>query len=390
MFNAKKPSTLTKCASAIAMAALCASMTACGPLEQVLPEAPEPKSVAIVVQNTAGTPPWNVPDEVSDAITEARATNGVVTVTIADGSPTAEEFDFSESEGSSINQDRLQRKINAEMAKTADDEGCDMLKSVEVGAASVAGDDNVIGLYVISNGLCDSGLLDMTSGLVECDPEQVAEFYAAKGELPDLGEIGTVHWYGMGSTGGEQPSPSNAQTTAISTLWDKVLAKSGAALEVMKDAVVAPGEREDAPKVGIVPFETILTFDTSLADQATKVEFTPTQLGFVGDSCEFVDAEQARAALSSVADTLRDNPQLHATVVASSATHPKEGYSQQLSEDRANAVRDTLVSMSVPESQISAKGIGSGEPDDIDTETGLQIPEKSAAKRRVTIEIVPE
>ena len=386
----KKTTVLTKCLSITLAASLGLFMTGCGPIDSLLPEAPDPRSVGVVVQNTSGTPVWSMPGEVSDAIEQASATGGTVTVTVADGSPTTEVFDFSQVADSNINRKRMQKKVQAALNATADDTGCDMLKSVETGAASLASCDNLIGLYVISNGLCDSGLLDMTSGLlVESDPEQVAEFYAAKNELADLSHVKKLSWYGMGSTSGNQPAPSNAQAAAITALWDKVLAKCGLTLDARPDAVAASGARKNAPKVGTVPFESAQTFDTAAVKtkESTTVTYTPTQLGFVGDSCEFVDIEQARAALSSVASTLRENPNLRATVIASAATHPREGYSQQLSEDRAAAVREALVAMSVPKSQVSAKGIGSGKPDDIDPATGLQIPEKSAAKRRVVIKI---
>lgn len=384
----KKHTVLNKLVALAAATTLGVCMAGCGQVENVLPKAPEPRSVAIVVQNTSGAPVWSMPKAVTEAISQAAETGGVVTVTVADGSPTTTTFDFIECSSSAINSKRMKKKVEAQLAATADDAGCDMLKSVETGASSLAGYDNVIGLFVLSNGLSDSGLLNMTSGLfVESDPEQVAEYYAAKNELADMSHVGTVSWYGMGSTSGDQASPSNAQSAAIRALWEKILAKCGTTLDASKDSVATSEQREDAPKVGTVPFESVKTFDES--GLTTTVEFTPTQLGFMGDSCEFVDAEQARTALASVADTLRNDPKLHATVVASSATHPREGYSQQLSEDRAAAVKATLVEMSVPEGQISAKGVGSGEPDDIDPATGLQIPEKSAAKRRVTIEIAP-
>lgn len=382
---AVKKSVLGRCLALAAATTLGMCVSGCGGRADV-----QPRSVAIVVQNTSGAPLWSMPKELNEAIAQARETNGVVTVTIADGEPTTEAFDFSGCEDSEVKRNRMQKKLESQLGATADDSGCDMLKAVETGVSSLAGSAGATDLYVISNGLSDCGLLDMTSGLlVESDPEQVAEFYAVKNELADLSRAKKVSWYGMGSTSGDQPRPSNAQAAAVSALWEKVLARCGTSLEVKDETVSAPGEREGAPKVDIVPFPSAQAFDPSQAARTTRVEFTPTQLGFVGDSCEFVDQGQAQAALASVASLLRGDPGLRATVTASSATHPREGYSQRLSEERAEAVKAALVSMSVPEGQVSARGVGSGEPDDIDPATGLQVPEKSAAKRRVTVEIAP-
>lgn len=357
----------------------------------------EPKKridVAIVVQNTQNVPIW---DEtvLNDCIAQVRASDGRVTVTIADSNPTTVTFDFAEEAGSQLNQDRLERKLHDTLKQGADDPGVDVLKSIEVGAKSIAGSENALGVFVISSGIADTGLLQMaTSNLVEADATQVADFYEAKHELPDLNWVKTVTWYGLGATAGAQGAPSNAQQASIQALYQAVLEKCGTSLSVQTIAVARPESREgNLPAVQVVEFAPAVAYVSPVnandADAANTVEFNSTQLGFVGDGVTFTDPDQAVEALGAIADQLKANPCLMATVTCSAASFPwKEGYSQELSERRAAAVCAALRDMGVDGSQLNSLGIGNGgNTDDIDPETGLQDPQKAAAKRKTVIEL---
>ncbi len=357
----------------------------------------EPKErvdAAIVVQNTQNAPTW---DEtvLNDCIAQVRASGGKVTVTIADSNPSSVTFDFAEEAGSQLNQDRLERKLHEALKQEADDPGVDVLKSIEVGAESIAGSENALGVFVISSGIADTGLLQMaTSNLVEADAVQVADFYEAKHELPDLAWVKTVTWYGLGATAGAQGAPSNAQQASIQALYQAVLEKCGTSLSVQNRAVARPEPREgNLPAVQVVEFAPAVAYvppvDANDADAASTVEFSSTQLGFVGDGVEFTDPDQAAEALGTIADQLKANPHLMATVTCSAASFPwKEGYSQKLSERRAAAVCAALRDMGVDESQLTSLGIGNGgNTDDIDPETGLQDPQKAAEKRKTVIEL---
>lgn len=347
-----------------------------------------PYNLAIVVQNTGGAPIWSMPPAAGEALAKARETGGTVTVTLASGSPTCTSYDFSQVVDSSINSERMERQVLQQLDSVADAPGIDMLKSIEVGVSSIAGLEGESEVVVLGSGVSDGGVLDMTNGLLESDARQVVEYYSAHDELPDLSGA-VIAWYGMGSTAGDQAAPSNSQRLAMEKLWEAVLSECGAKVDLRKESVASPGARQTVPEVGIVPFPEVEPFKPSSWEGAT-VEYSPTQLGFVGDEATFSDADQARTALQSVADLLASDASLKAIVTASSASYPWDpSWPKRLSEERAEAVKSQLVEMGVEADRVSAVGIGSGEPDDLD-ENGLQIPEKSAAKRRVVIEIVAE
>lgn len=200
----------------------------------------EAADAAIVIQNTQNVPTWD--DTVLDeAIAQVRSSGGRVTVTIADSNPTSQTFDFGEVADSALNQDRLERKLRDALRQGADDPGVDLLKSIEVGATSIAGSSNVVGVYVVSSGIADTGLLNMAgSNLVEADADAVAEYYAAKNELPDLSWVRVVTWYGMGATADGQAAPSTAQKASMEALYQAVLEKCGTGLSVQNASVRAP------------------------------------------------------------------------------------------------------------------------------------------------------
>ncbi len=351
----------------------------------------EAADAAIVIQNTQNVPTWD--DTVLDeAIAQVRSSGGRVTVTIADSNPTSQTFDFGEVADSALNQDRLERKLRDALRQGADDPGVDLLKSIEVGATSIAGSSNVVGVYVVSSGIADTGLLNMAgSNLVEADADAVAEYYAAKNELPDLSWVRVVTWYGMGATADGQTAPSTAQKASMEALYQAVLEKCGTGLSVQNASVARPEPRGGGlPAVGVVEFAPTEPYvAASGTDANAATEFSSTQLGFVGDGVEFVDPAQAAAALGGIAEQLKANPGLAATVTCGAASYPwEEGYSQELSERRAAAVCAALQDMGVDASQLTPRGVGNGgNADDIDPETGLQDPQKAAAKRTTVIEV---
>ena len=228
-------------------------------------------------------PTWD--DTVLDeAIAQVRSSGGRVTVTIADSNPTSQTFDFGEVADSALNQDRLERKLRDALRQGADDPGVDLLKSIEVGATSIAGSSNVVGVYVVSSGIADTGLLNMAgSNLVEADADAVAEYYAAKNELPDLSWVRVVTWYGMGATADGQAAPSTAQKASMEALYQAVLEKCGTGLSVQNASVARPEPRGGGlPAVGVVEFAPTEPYvAASGTDANAATEFSSTQLGFV-------------------------------------------------------------------------------------------------------------
>lgn len=104
----------------------------------------------------------------------------------------------------------------------------------------------------------------------------------------------------------------------------------------------------------------------------------------------FVDEAEAASVLSEVA-SVAETREGRVRVQASTASYPwNPEYAQALSQERASAAADALVSLGVEAGRIDVEGLGFGGPnyiEDIDPETGLQIPSAATRNRRVTITI---
>lgn len=125
-------------------------------------------------------------------------------------------------------------------------------------------------------------------------------------------------------------------------------------------------------------------------ESAATYTFSGETLMFCPDSAKFVDEAEAASVLSEVA-SVAETREGRVRVQASTASYPwNPEYAQALSQERASAAADALVSLGVEAGRIDVEGLGFGGPnyiEDIDPETGLQIPSAATRNRRVTITI---
>jgi len=130
--------------------------------------------------------------------------------------------------------------------------------------------------------------------------------------------------------------------------------------------------------------------ETSLAGTGAEVErqgdqllvTMPSQVTFATDSAQI--QPQFYSALNSVAQTLQQYPSSYVDIVGHTDNTGEDAYNQRLSEERANAVSQYLVSRGVNPARIAAYGQGESQPvASNETETGRQ------ANRRVELLITP-
>lgn len=85
------------------------------------------------------------------------------------------------------------------------------------------------------------------------------------------------------------------------------------------------------------------------------------KLRFVGNKAEFIDKNEVDAVLKQVAEQLLCNPGNRvyiASSVASATAGHDETFCLELSDARARAVKETLISHGVPEEQMISVGLG--------------------------------
>ena len=92
---------------------------------------------------------------------------------------------------------------------------------------------------------------------------------------------------------------------------------------------------------------------------------------------------ESRAVLDEVVETLRRNPDLRLEIAGYTDSRGSRGYNLGLSQKRAEAVRDYLISREIAADRLQARGYG---PDDPVADNGTR--EGRAANRRVELHII--
>ena len=169
--------------------------------------------------------------------------------------------------------------------------------------------------------------------------------------------------------------------TQVQTLTEKVEMNAGALTEIKSGNEEVRTQLEIGQK-GAAVMAMVEAFEgTGVA--VTKAD-NGLQLTLPGDaafkSSKAVLNESIKTILDPIAETLTTYPETDAIIKGHTDASGPEEFNQKLSEDRAMAVSDYLVSKGVDSSRIESVGVGSSEPvDDNDTKDG------KIANRRVDI-----
>ena len=240
-------------------------------------------------------------------------------------------------------------------------------------------------INVISSGLNSTGLLTGSSDLLNADANDIANQLASMGALANFSGI-EVHFYGLGqASGGEQVIPSSI-AAKLQTLYPTLVEAAGGVAIVEPDVLTRLGCDADLPTVSTIDFEQdSLSFPHLERGQSAQVVLNETVLAFVGDSAEFVDPTQASATLAELAGTITSNN--GATVLVEGYTAASPAFSRDdlidLSQRRAEAVRNALIAAGVNSESIEA--IGRGDEDATSMNSGTFDETAAQSDRRVVV-----
>jgi outer membrane protein OmpA-like peptidoglycan-associated protein len=109
-------------------------------------------------------------------------------------------------------------------------------------------------------------------------------------------------------------------------------------------------------------------------------------LHFIADTATFVEPDDAYALLEPYARQMIQNPSLQVHVIGTTAECSTD-YAYELSEARANAVRDILIDLGVSAEQLVAEGQGWFDQWHLPEtdENGIYHPELAAQNRKVVL-----
>lgn len=239
-------------------------------------------------------------------------------------------------------------------------------------------------LVVAETGLATTGYVNFyADDLFHTPTEDIVQALEDEKAIPDLEGVHVV-WLYAGQVAEPQQTLSEVQKDKLIEIWSSVLAKAGAASVDFRPDSASSTPYTDLPEVSVVNADDRNIDVTPL----TKMILDSESVSFVGDQAVFVDENQAKQAISGVAQTLLAYPDNQVYVVGCTASLPgKESFCQNLSEDRAQAVVNVLKELGVPEEQVKAVGMGNQAPwhlEDLDAE-GKQIESIAQQNRCVVV-----
>ncbi|MEV4517434.1 OmpA family protein [Dactylosporangium sp. NPDC049525] len=250
-----------------------------------------------------------------------------------------------------------------------------------LGALGAASRENPKKLLVISDGLANTGDLDLNRSGFDSDPKMLADTIKNAKSLPPTLQGQTVVWSGLGETGTVLPQ---ALRTSLEGVWTAVLGAAGAS--VTFDARVG-GSATPAPS-GMPADEVKLPKATETTNGCGTEITVPTALLFSPNSAAL--QQDTGTVLSDVANTLKGHADWVAVVAGHTANYGTQEGQLKLSRQRAEAVAGRLVQLGVDRSRLTTEGYGSSRPA-VPEIVGNVHDEAAAAKnRRVVIVIGPK
>jgi outer membrane protein OmpA-like peptidoglycan-associated protein len=226
----------------------------------------------------------------------------------------------------------------------------DLLAAIDLAARALpAGGAHT--LVVVDSGLSTTGPLDFTQpGVLDADAAQLADGLAAAGALPDLTDVDVI-FQGLGDTALPQQAISRAQQTNVRSIWQAVVRAAGGDAELV-DAPLSGDARPGLPWV------TPVQPGSGPVCVVETVVLTEGDVAFQPDSAEFVDPAAVAATLKPIAERM-SAAELTGKITGMTARVGDDLGQQQLSEDRARAVRDELVDRGVAAEVLTVEGVGS-------------------------------
>lgn len=342
----------------------------------------EKAAVCYVLANTANSQGLNLNSPmVQDTIYNTVRNYGYISVVNADGVPDvvlASSFDIDD-KYKSASAERLDMDARAKTTNLivgmqnviATDPEVDYLAALNLAVrtlSSLEGYDSKT-IVVIGTGLSTTGVLDFQNNLISADPGTIVELLKQKEEIPAFDGI-TVYWQQMGDVAAPQQALTSAQRNKLQQIYGGIV-EAGSGTFVYNEIIANPVNEGTAyPMVTPValPADTPISFEPEMLNPedtenvlAEPVVLTEEQITFIGDKAEYLYPDEAESVLKPIADFLLSND-VTILLCGTTAGDGNSAYTMELSQARADAVKQSLVDLGVDPSRIITVGLGSTDP----------------------------
>lgn len=341
----------------------------------------EKTAVCYVVANTANSQGLNLQSPlVQDTIYSTILNYGYISVVNADGSPEvvlAQSFDI-DAKYKNASKDKLAMDARSKATNLisgmntviADDPEVDYLEALHLAVRSLSsleGYDSKM-IVVLGTGLSTTGVLNFNNNLISAEPKVIVELLEEKSEIPDFTGI-TVYWQQLGDVAAPQKSLTSAQKNKLQEIYGS-LVEAGKGTFIYNDIMSNPvNTTVEYPAVTPVdlPEDTPIAFeaDTLNADDKAFQEpqiLSESKVEFVADKASYLYPDKAVENIRPIAEYLLEYETVKLLLVGSTAGDVTNETSLKLSQDRADAVKQTLIDLGVSAERITTKGMGSSDP----------------------------
>ncbi|MGH3720078.1 MAG: OmpA family protein [Pseudonocardiaceae bacterium] len=345
-----------------------------------------PGALAVIVGAHSNMMAPSLLATVKDEIDTASGLGSSATVIVDDGNPTAS-APVSLKTGNDnplYQQDQVNQLTNLIDKTRAGNPEVDLLTAITLAARSVSDAVGPKTIVVIDSGLQTTGALrfeDQGGALLNANPDEVVGQLRRTQQLPNLTGMRVV-FTGLGDTAPpQQPLPAPARSVLVA-LWTKIVESAGGNAEVKQAPLPSTRTLDGLPPVTIVPVA-----GRSIGPLPSVTVLRDGAVGFVPNQAAFRDPDQARVVLADYAQAIKNGKK--ALLTGTAASDGTAEYRLQLSEQRADAVRDLLVKLGAPADRISTRGVGSDFPGFVPDrdQQGNLIPIPAAQNRQVIIEL---
>lgn len=323
-------------------------------------------AVSLVLGNHKYFPKINLRAEsVYQKIYDAAYSYGDCSIVVVDGNPyVAASYNITKPEVNIDNAKRKQiAKQNSEQiivdgsnayAKTSE---IDTLSAIVVSSALLKSSSaNVKEMLVYDSGFSTTGLLDFSSeSLINVEPEMIVERLSELHALPELKGIKII-WTGLGEVCDAQDELSSTYRHNLKNIWREIIITAGGEVEFIDVPLSATPKGKELPFCKTIP---IIQDTLELSGNIAKpIKLGEDTIKFLGDQAVYVDADEAKSALEPISLFLKENKDKRILIVGTTASVGKEASCLELSLDRAEACKKTLVEMGISDTQIETLGLG--------------------------------
>ena len=204
-------------------------------------------------------------------------------------------------------------------------------------------------IFLISNMLSTSGVINFAESSIYIDLEDYAKFVAK--EMPDLAGIAVTIF--IADADDDQQEIPNSDKERLKSFYQTIINSAGGTVKFAEQT----SSNEDVDKSSWPAVTTVDIRNSTYSGEVLDVTLEESVL-FKSDSTEWIDEQAAEDTLSSLVDAINDSEDKVVVAGSTATTSSSEERHIEFSLQRANKVKDMLIDLGADSSKLIAIGIG--------------------------------